>query len=55
MSHVFIIMREKDIRTDGYYYESETTIIGIRNTPEEATKLLKASPYVAKHQKWGAV
>lgn len=43
MDYVYIIMRRKGIRSDGYYYESETTIIGIRNTPEEAALLLQAA------------
>lgn len=43
MDYVYIIMRQKGVRSDGYYYESETTIIGIRNTPEEAALLLQAA------------
>lgn len=37
---VYIVMREEGIRSDGYYYESDTKIIGGRETPEEAAKLL---------------
>lgn len=38
---IYVIMRERGIRSDGYYYESDTSIIGLRDTPEEAAKLLK--------------
>lgn len=43
IDYVYIIMRQEGIRSDGYYYESETTIIGIRNTPAEAALLLQAA------------
>ena len=43
MNRVYIVMRENGIDTDGHYYESSTSIIGVRETPEEAADLLKAA------------
>ena len=34
-------MREKGERSDGYYYQSATSIIGARTTKEEACQLLQ--------------
>ena len=37
MGKVYLVLREKGIHTDNKtYYESETTICGARDTPEEA-------------------
>ena len=42
MGKVYLVLREKGIHTDNKtYYESETTICGARDTPEEASDLLK--------------
>lgn len=38
---IFIVMRDEGLRSDGYYYESKTTILGVRETEEEAVELLK--------------
>lgn len=43
MNRVYIVMRENGTDTDGYYYESSTSIIGVRETPGEAADLLKAA------------
>lgn len=41
MEKIYLVMREKGIHTDGRtYYEAETSIMGIRNSMEEASKLL---------------
>lgn len=38
---VYLIMREKGTHTDGFsYYEAETTVLGARNTLEEAADIL---------------
>ena len=37
----YIVMREKGIRTDGYYYESDTTILGVKGSMEKAQDLLQ--------------
>ena len=36
----YLVMREEGQRTDGYYYESRTSILGAREKPEEAVELL---------------
>lgn len=38
---VYLVMREKGLRTDGYYYESNTSIIAGTKDPDKAAKLLK--------------
>ena len=40
---VFIVMREKGIRSDGYYDETQTTIIGVRDDWKKACELLKTA------------
>lgn len=40
---VYIVMREKGIRSDGYYDETRTTIIGVRDDPKKAAELLKTA------------
>lgn len=37
---VWIVMRDEGVRSDGYYYESDTSIIGIRETKKDALNLL---------------
>ena len=40
--NVYLVLREKGIHTDGKTYcESETTILGLRKTKDEATDLLQ--------------
>lgn len=36
----YIVMRNKGLRTDGYYYESDTTIFGLEDTEAKAKQLL---------------
>lgn len=43
MDPIYIVMRREGTRTDGYYYESVVTIIGLRDDPAEASELLKAA------------
>lgn len=38
---VYVVMRENGIRSDGYYYESDTHIIGGREKKEDAIDLLQ--------------
>ena len=40
MEKIYLIMREKGLRTDGYYYESETSVIAATNEPAKAAQLL---------------
>ena len=37
---IFVVFREEGLRSDGYYYESKTSVIGSRKTKEEAYELL---------------
>lgn len=62
MNRIYIVMREKGTATDGYYYESDTSIIGVRETPKEAADLLKAAtiawcgeetPYSGTYDEYG--
>ena len=39
---IYLVMREKGIHTDGKtYYEAETSVLGVRSTPDDAGKLLE--------------
>ena len=42
MEKIYLVLREKGTHTDNKtYYESETTICGVREDPSEASDLLK--------------
>lgn len=37
---IYLVMRDEGLRSDGYYYESHTSIIGARENEKEAVELL---------------
>lgn len=40
---LYVVLRDEGIRSDGYYYESDTTVLGVFNNHKKASEALVAA------------